>query len=39
VAGEVSPAPGEHGGEVLADWGVPDVDGWLAGGAVQAPQR
>jgi alpha-methylacyl-CoA racemase len=26
--------PGEHTREVLADWGLPDADGWLASGAV-----
>jgi alpha-methylacyl-CoA racemase len=33
-AGRPPPAPGRHSAEILAGWGIGDVDGWLACGAV-----
>jgi alpha-methylacyl-CoA racemase len=34
AAGRPPPAPGRHSAEILADWGIGDLDAWLACGAV-----
>jgi alpha-methylacyl-CoA racemase len=39
AAGTASPAPGEHGAQVLSDWRVRDAAAWLASGAIHPPQR
>lgn len=35
VAGGVPPLPGQHSREVLAEWGLPGAEQWLASGAVE----